>query len=362
MTHEGFMRLAITLALRRKGLTHPNPTVGCVIVKGGEIVGLGNHKKAGYPHAEIVALDQAGEKARGATMYLTLEPCTHWGRTPPCTDAIIRSGIKRVFVATTDPNPIIAGGGVKKLRSAGIEVKVGLLEEEARLLNEDFFRYISGERPYITLKSAQSVDGKMATPQGDSKWITSKRARNYAHRLRVEATAVLVGINTVLKDDPLLTVRHFPSEKNPARVVLDPSLKISPEHNFIREDSSKRIVFFERGEQEKIKKLTELGVHLIQMERLSLRGVLRELREMEVVHLLVEGGPKTLSGFIREGLWDRFVVFVAPKLMGDGISLGNLGVKKVSSAVEMRLRREIRLGDERILEYVPVIEKGGLRW
>ncbi|MDQ7039131.1 MAG: bifunctional diaminohydroxyphosphoribosylaminopyrimidine deaminase/5-amino-6-(5-phosphoribosylamino)uracil reductase RibD, partial [Aquificota bacterium] len=309
-----------------------------------------------------VALEMAGDKARGADMYLTLEPCTHWGRTPPCTDAIIRSGIRRVFVATSDPNPIISGGGVKRLKSAGIEVIVGVGEREAKLLNEDFFTYITSDRPYVTLKMAQSIDGRMATERGDSKWITSKRARNYAHRLRMEATAVLVGVNTILKDNPLLTVRHFPSEENPLRVIIDPSLRVEPHHNVVKDDSAGRIIYFREGDPEKVKALTRLGVILVQMENLNLREVLRDLRSRDVVHLLVEGGGETLTGFLREGLWDRLLVFVAPKLIGKGIGIGDLGVKRVSSSLEVSLRREIRLGEERIFEYVPVIERKGLRW
>ncbi len=362
MIHEGYMKLALTLARRRKGLTHPNPTVGCVIVKNGEIVGLGNHLRAGEPHAEIVALHHAGERAKGADMYLTLEPCTHWGRTPPCTESIIKAGIKRVFVATTDPNPVIAGGGVKRLKSAGIEVYVGLCGEEAKTLNEDFFTYISSDRPYITLKLAQSIDGRIAAKGGNSKWITSERARTYAHRLRMEATAVLVGINTVLKDNPLLTVRYFPSEHNPVRVVIDPSLKISPDHNLVRDDSSLRLIYFSSSDSEKVRRLTDMGVQLIRMESLNLKEILKDLRSRDVVHLLVEGGADTVTRFIREGLWDRLVVFTAPKILGEGIGLGDLGIEKVSSAPELKLRREIPLGDERIFEYIPVIEKGGLRW
>ena len=362
MTEKNYMSLALTLALRRKGLTHPNPTVGCVIVKDGEIVGVGNHEKAGLPHAEIVALNQAGEKAKGATMYLTLEPCTHWGRTPPCTDAIIRAGIRKVFVATTDPNPIIAGGGVRKLRSQGIEVEVGILEEEARLVNEDFFRYISGSRPYVTLKLAQSADGKIATAGGDSKWITSERARKFAHRLRMEATAVLIGVDTALRDDPLLTVRNLPSVHNPVRVVLDPDLRIRPDLKLIKDTSAPTVIFHRVRNRELEEKLSEKGAVTVCLEDFSLKNILQELHRREVVHLLVEGGAYTVTQFLKENLWDRLVLFTSPKIIGEGKTIGDLGIDRVSSAKEMRLRREIVLGDERVFEYVPVMEKGGLRW
>ena len=362
MVEKNFMNLALTLARRRKGLTHPNPTVGCVIVKDGEIVGIGNHEKAGLPHAEIVALNQAGERAKGATMYLTLEPCTHWGRTPPCTDAIIRAGIRKVYVAVTDPNPIIAGGGVKKLRSAGIEVEVGLLEKEARVVNEDFFRYITDSRPYVTLKLAQSADGKIATSTGDSKWITSERARRFAHRLRMEAGAVLIGVETALRDDPLLTVRNIPSAHNPLRVVLDPDLRIKPELKIIRDTSAPTVIFHGVRNRELEEVLAEKGAITVFLENFSLKNVLEELHRREVVHVLVEGGAYTVTQFLKENLWDRLVLFTSPKIVGEGRSIGDLGIDRVSSAMEMILRREITLGDERVFEYVPVMEKGGLRW
>ncbi len=362
MVEKNFMNLALTLARRRKGLTHPNPTVGCVIVKDGEIVGIGNHEKAGLPHAEIVALNQAGERAKGATMYLTLEPCTHWGRTPPCTDAIIRAGIRKVYVAVTDPNPIIAGGGVKKLRSAGIEVEVGLLEKEARVVNEDFFRYITDSRPYVTLKLAQSADGKIATSTGDSKWITSERARRFAHRLRMKAGAVLIGVETALRDDPLLTVRNIPSAHNPLRVVLDPDLRIKPELKIIRDTSAPTVIFHGVRNRELEEVLAEKGAITVFLENFSLKNVLEELHRREVVHVLVEGGAYTVTQFLKENLWDRLVLFTSPKIIGEGRSIGDLGIDRVSSAMEMILRREITLGDERVFEYVPVMEKGGLRW
>lgn len=207
MDDQYFMELALRLARERKGLTHPNPTVGCVIVKDGKVIAQANHERAGLPHAEAKALSIAGESARGSTLYVTLEPCTHFGRTPPCVDAIIKAGVKRVVIATLDPNPLVSGKGVQRLKEAGIEVTVGVLEEEAKRLNEDFFTYITKGRPYITLKFAQSLDGSLATKDYHSKWISSEESRKYAHRLRAEASAVLVGINTVLRDNPSLTVR-----------------------------------------------------------------------------------------------------------------------------------------------------------
>ncbi len=362
MTDRDFMEIALSLARERKGLTHPNPTVGCVVVKEGRIVATGNHIGAGYPHAEVVALDKAGEEARGSTLYITLEPCTHWGRTPPCTEAIIRSGVRRVVIATTDPNPIISGSGIQKLRDAGIEVEVGVLEEEAKRINEDFFKYITSDRPYVTLKLAQTIDGKIATPSGDSKWITSREARTIAHRLRHEATAVLVGVNTVLRDDPLLTVRHVPAQRNPMRVIIDPELETPLNAKIIEDESAKTFIYFREGEPAKVRALTDRGIFLIEMVDFSLRNILRDLKEREILHLLVEGGAYTVTQFLKEGLWDRLVIFLAPKILGSGISIGDLGIKSVKDAINLELREEIRLGSERVLEYVPVVRRRGLRW
>ncbi len=362
MSDEGYMSLALNLAKRRKGLTHPNPTVGCVIVKDGEIVGLGYHERAGYPHAEVVALEQAGEKARGSTAYITLEPCTHFGRTPPCTDALIRAGVKKVFVATKDQNPVVSGRGIEKLREEGIEVEVGLLEETARELNEDFFTFVTEKRPFITLKLAQTLDGKIATLRGESKWITSLQSRKYAHRLRAEASAVLVGIKTVIRDNPSLTVRHFPFERQPLRIVIDPELEIPIESNLVSDGEAKTLVVFTRRNPSKERELEERGVALLFMERIELKDLLVELARREVVHLLVEGGAFTVSSFLREGLWDRLVLFQAPKILGDGLTLHNLGIEGIENALRVKLVRELRIKEDKVFEYRREEESTGLRW
>lgn len=353
-----FMKRALELALLRKGLTHPNPTVGCVIVKDGEVVAEGYHERAGMPHAEVVALEKAGQKAIGATMYVTLEPCTHFGRTPPCTDAIIRAGLKRVVVATLDPNPLVSGKGVERLRRAGIEVDVGVLEEEARRLNEDFFTYITQKRPYITLKWAQSIDGSLATRTGDSKWITSEESRQFAHRLRAEATAVLVGIGTVLKDNPQLTVRAFHWERQPVRVVLDPHLRIPEDSQLLNTQEAPTIIFTASEKKEKIKELEGRGVRVLfaplKEGGLDLKEVLRELYFLEVMHLLVEGGPLTLTSFLKEGLFDRLWVFVGPLLVGEGKRIGDIGVEFLKDALRLKLREVKRFGEDVALEYVKV--------
>ncbi len=361
MIDAHFMDLALSLARRRKGLTHPNPTVGCVIVKNGEVVGLGYHERVGFPHAEVVALQQAGERARGATVYITLEPCTHFGKTPPCTDALIRAGVKKVVIATLDRNPIVGGKGVEKLNEAGIEVQIGIREKEAQELNEDFFTYISEKRPYITLKLAQTLDGRIATLTGDSKWITSFSSRRFAHRLRIEVSAILVGINTVLKDDPLLTVRHIPTEKQPLRIVIDPELEVPLNAKIITDRSAYTLIVFSRRDLEKEKKLLEAGVGLLYMEEINLRELMKELAKREIVHLLVEGGAFTITEFLKEKLWDRIVIFQAPKILGEGKGIGYLGIEKIEETLKLKLRKEHRLGDEHVFEYVPIMERKGLK-
>jgi diaminohydroxyphosphoribosylaminopyrimidine deaminase/5-amino-6-(5-phosphoribosylamino)uracil reductase len=362
MIDRRFMSLALSLAKRRKGLTHPNPTVGCVVVKEGEVVGLGFHEGPGRPHAEVVALEQAGDKAEGSTLYVTLEPCSHHGRTPPCVERILRSGVGRVVVALEDPNPLVSGRGLEALRSAGVEVEVGVLREEARLLNEDFFTYITSPRPYVTLKKAQTVDGRMATATGDSKWITSLECRRIAHRLRLEASAILVGVNTVIRDDPQLTVRYLPVRKKLLRVVIDPDLEIPEEARVLNVSEGQSLVVYSRRKPEKEEALRKRGVDLLFMESVDLRELLKYLRDRGVMHLLVEGGGYTLTQFLREGLFDRLVVFQAPKLIGEGVGIGDLGVDKVERALKLRLRREIKVGEERVLEYIPLIETKTLRW
>ncbi|NPA32602.1 MAG: bifunctional diaminohydroxyphosphoribosylaminopyrimidine deaminase/5-amino-6-(5-phosphoribosylamino)uracil reductase RibD [Aquificae bacterium] len=345
MRDEEFMKRALELAKSRKGYTHPNPTVGAIVVKEGKVVSEGVHERAGSPHAEVVAIERAGQKARGATLYVTLEPCSHWGRTPPCTDLIIRSGISRVVVATTDPNPLVSGKGIKKLKESGIEVEVGVLEEEAKELNEDFFTYITQKRPYVTLKWAQSADGKLATLSGSSKWLTSPESRKRAHELRREASAVLVGVNTVIRDDPLLTVRLVPSERQPVRIVIDPSLRIPLDAKLVRNKEAPTWVITKEGGKKK-KELEKLGVEVFVLDDLSVKNILKVLYEKEIMHLLVEGGARTLSHFLKEGIFDRVCVFTAPKLMGEGLSVGGRKPGDVSELLELKLRRLERIGDD----------------
>lgn len=362
-TDEKYMRLALKEAKKGKGYTHPNPAVGAVIVKNGQVIGRGYHKKAGLPHAEREAIKDAilkGYDITGSTMYVTLEPCCHYGKTPPCTEAIIDSKIKKVVVATLDPNPVVAGKGVEILKNNGIDVITGVLQKEAERLNEDFFVYIRKKRPFIHLKIAQTLDGKIATKTGSSKWITGEKSRRYAHRLRKEATAVMVGVGTVLKDNPQLTVRKYPSKKQPLRVLIDKRLKTPLEYR-IFDNSAETVVFSSKlASKEKLKKLQKKGVRIIKLPlkegRFDLKDILRELYRMEVMHLLVEGGKELITQFVSENIFDKISVFEAPKLVGeDGISsIGRLGIENISEALELKIEQIKRLDRDIYLEIYPV--------
>lgn len=282
------MRLAIELAKKAEGKTSPNPAVGAVIVKNNRVVGKGYHKKAGLPHAEINALREAGQKAKGATLYVTLEPCGHYGRTPPCTDAIIKSGIKKVIIAMKDPNPINNGNGIKRLRGNGIKTAAGVLVKEAEAINKPYIKFITKGLPYITVKVAQSLDGKIATRTGDSKWISSEDSRRYVHELRGKVDAVMVGANTVLRDDPLLLSKV--SRKQPVRIIVGGKSGVPRDAKiFSSLDRSPVIV---------VKSLSEA---------LALKNI---------THILVEGGGELIASLVEKDLVDRFLIFIAPKIIG----------------------------------------------
>ncbi len=358
-----FMKLALDLAEERKGLTHPNPTVGAVIEKNGEILGIGSHKKAGCPHAEREAIKDAlkrGKDISGSTMYITLEPCCHYGRTPPCTDAIIDNRIKRVVVATLDPNPLVAGKGVNILKEKGIEVKVGVLEKEAKKLNEDFFVYIKEKRPFINLKSAETLDGKIATRTGHSKWITGNEARKYAHILRKYSSAVMIGVNTAIKDNPELTVRYVKTEKQPLRVLIDKYL-LTPLNYKIFNNKAKTVVFTsEKANREKLRELekkenVEVIILHLEKNKFKLEDILQELYKREVIHILVEGGRGLFTEFFRKGLYDKLSLFIAPKILGeDGLDIvGRLGINNVYEAPSFVIDEIKKLGEDIFLELYP---------
>ncbi|HLO26617.1 MAG TPA: bifunctional diaminohydroxyphosphoribosylaminopyrimidine deaminase/5-amino-6-(5-phosphoribosylamino)uracil reductase RibD, partial [Geobacteraceae bacterium] len=293
-THEKYMKRAIALARRGVGKTSPNPAVGCVIVKDETIVGEGWHRKAGGPHAEALALRQAGAAVRGADVYVTLEPCAHYGKTPPCADALIAAGVKRVFAAMVDPNPKVKGRGVTALRAAGIEVTAGLLEAESRLLNEPFVKHVTTGIPFVILKSAMTLDGKTATEGGDSKWITNEKSRAYVHKLRSMVDAVMVGAGTVAADDPLLTSR-IAGGRDPLRVIVDSSLGLPLDARVLHlESPSRTIVATLVVESAKAKKIRAFGaetLHCLEREgRVDLHDLFARLGALGVQSVLLEGG------------------------------------------------------------------------
>ncbi len=343
---EKYMWLALDLAVQGLGRTSPNPMVGAVIVKDGEIIGTGYHQKAGAPHAEVNALTSAGERARGATLYVTLEPCSHFGRTPPCTEQIISAGIRKVVVAAVDPNPLMNGKGIEALKNAGIKVKIGVLEEKARKLNEVFFTYITTGLPFVTLKTAMSLDGKTATHKGFSRWISSEKSREYVHRLRNQVDAIMVGIGTILADNPRLNTR-IPGEeevKNPVRVIVDSRGRLPEDSALVKhvEDSPVILAVTELAPPEKLESLSRLGVEIVRGQsrdnRVRLKELLRVLGERQITHLLVEGGSTLNYQLLKEELIDKTLFFIAPKIIGGAgapTPVGGEGVELMEDAYGM---------------------------
>ena len=337
----------------RRGRPSPNPHVGAVIAREGLVVGLGHHERAGEAHAEVNAIRAAGDAARGATLYCTLEPCNHFGRTPPCTDAIVAAGLARVVIGCADPKPHVEGA-VGKLRAAGIEVALGVCEDDARALVADFARHRLHGLPYATLKSAVTLDGRTATQSGDSKWITGERARKHAHRLRDRSDAVLVGVGTVLADDPALTVRHVRG-RDPIRVVLDTHLRTPAQARVVRGDSAAPawIVHGPSAPPASRAALRDAGAELVEVElegeRVALAPALRELARRGVVRLLVEGGAQVHGAMLAQGLASEAAIFVAPLVLGDprAIPLADgETVGRISGAWRLEPARIVRLGSD----------------
>ncbi|HUS24409.1 MAG TPA: bifunctional diaminohydroxyphosphoribosylaminopyrimidine deaminase/5-amino-6-(5-phosphoribosylamino)uracil reductase RibD [Candidatus Binatia bacterium] len=350
------------LALARRGLhtTHPNPRVGCVIVRDGKIVGEGFHERAGGPHAEIAALQAAGEGARGADVYVTLEPCCHSGRTGPCTDALVKAGVARVFAAMQDPNPRVAGHGAAALRAAGIPVETGLAQAEAAALNRGFVQRMTQGRPWLTLKLAMSVDGRTAMASGESRWITSDEARADVHRLRAEAGAVLTSANTVLADDPELTVRAFTPLRVPDRIVLDTGLRAGPEAKVWR-PGARRIAIALDPARERGAALQQLGVEVVRGRvgadrSLDLPQALSELARLEINEVLAEVGPRLAGRLLEAGLVDEVVVYVAPVLLGDRARpLAELPrIAQISDRIQLAFQDVARVGPDLRLMLRPV--------
>ncbi len=343
---ERFMRRAIRLS--RRGFPSPNPRVGCVLVKRGTIVGEGFHEFAGGPHAEIRALKAAGAKAKGATAYVTLEPCNHFGKTPPCANALLEAGVSKVVIACADPNPF-ASGGAKALRKAGVNVEMGLLKTEAEEENEIWLTAMKLGRPYVVVKAAASLDGRVAMPTGESKWITGPEARKAGHRLRAEMGAVLVGRGTVQADDPKLTARIHGVRNQPLRVVLDPTARLTGNEALFRQPGESLWVVAKGSKRREGQIEAPTG-----SDGFDLSALLKALWKRGLTGLLVEGGPRTIGAFLRAGLVDRIDLFLAPKVLLAGPTWAELeGSDKT---------REISLKDSVKLDSMKVRRVGPDLW
>ncbi len=372
-----FMQQALDLAIKGRGYVEPNPMVGCLIVRRGTILGRGYHRRFGGPHAEVYALRQAGANARGTTAYVSLEPCSHVGKTPPCTDALIRAGVRRVVVAMRDPNPLVAGRGIRKLRAAGIRVETGLLRAEAAALNAPFITFHRDHRPYIIFKWAQSIDGKIATRSGDSKWISSRASRVKGHALRARVDAVLVGVGTVIADDPDLTARLSRPRRIATRVILDPNLRI-PIHARLVKTARKTPTLIVSaspktgsGGDRKRRSLERANCEVITVPLkvcpetrgasasrrslpeehcgLDLDRLLEALHARGMTNVMVEGGGHTIGAFIRENLVDEAHVFVAPRLIGGETAPGPLrypGPASMQDLIGMRVISTVPCGPD----------------
>lgn len=345
------MRTALRLARKGLGRTSPNPAVGAVLVRGGRVVGSGWHRRAGLPHAEVEAIRAAGAAARGADLYVTLEPCAHTGRTGPCTEAIVAAGVRRVAAAMVDPNPVVSGKGIAGLEAAGLEVVAGLLEPEARDLNAGYCRWIVSGRPHVTLKLAVSLDGQIAARSGSSRWISGERSREIVHRMRSRADAVLVGGETLRRDDPLLTSR-VPGGRDPRRVVLTSRPGRLAGSRVVREGSSEVIAVCPRGVPARdAERARAAGARVILLParngRIGAATFLRALGREGIASLLVEGGGRTAGWLVGEGAVDRFVFFVAPVLLGEGVrALAGFSAPRVSAGRALEIRSVRRVGGD----------------
>ncbi|MGD7021836.1 bifunctional diaminohydroxyphosphoribosylaminopyrimidine deaminase/5-amino-6-(5-phosphoribosylamino)uracil reductase RibD [Rossellomorea vietnamensis] len=366
MQERDYMELALSLAKAGKGQTSPNPAVGAVVVKDGEIAGMGAHLKAGEPHAEVHAIRQAGKKAEGADIYVTLEPCAHTGKTPPCANLIVENKLKRVFIASMDPNPLVAGKGINILKKAGIEVTTGICEKEALDLNAHFFHFIQNQTPYITLKTAMTLDGKTASYTGDSKWITSEESRLDVHKYRHTHDAILVGVNTVIQDNPLLTTRLPRGGKNPIRIVLDSNLKIPIESRILEVQEAETLIFCGKNASiEKKELLLDKGVRIEQLDSpdISINQVLKRLGELKITSLLVEGGSAVHFSFLREKAYQEVVIYMAPKLIGGSnafSSFGGKGFPLISDGDELEFSSVENIGNDLKIIAKP-LRKGGAK-
>lgn len=354
---EDYMKQALQLARKGLGKTSPNPMVGAIIVKDNRIIGKGYHHRFGGKHAEINAMQNARENIDQATLYVTLEPCCHYGKTPPCVDAIIGNNIGRVVIGTLDPNPLVNGKSVEILKQHGIDTRTGVLTEECRNLNEAHFKFMSTKTPLVTLKFAQTLDGRIATATGKSRWISSEKFQRLAHQLRAVNDAIMVGIDTVLADDPELTVRLVRG-RNPLRIVLDSKLRIPLNAKVMKgRDAARTIIATTHfADEKKLSSLREMGIEVLVIQEgeageVDLRNLLNVLGQQGISSVLVEGGGGVITSLLRQNLVDKMVIAVAPKIMGKGIeAVGELNIREVSQTLKLSFTKIYRVGEDLIIE------------
>lgn len=356
------MRCALELARKGQGRTSPNPMVGAVLVKNGQVVGEGYHRKAGLPHAEIEALKRAGKKARGADLYVNLEPCCHFGRTPPCTDAIISAGVRKVIVGMRDPNKLMSGKGLRQLKKNGVQVVTGILKKECERLNEVFMKFVRTGNPFVVLKTAISLDGKIATSTGESQWITGAKAREKVHQIRNEVDAIVAGAGTVVKDDPFLTTRlrkKSAAVRHPVRVVLDNEFIVPLKSNVFKNANSQRVLYATSRKlpDSRRKELTRRGVDILLLKEkkggVDLLHLMRALGERDIASVLIEGGGEVNASALEAGIVDKAVVFVAPILIGGKDApgpLGGKGVRRLADAFKIKNMTVNKVGNDLMLE------------
>lgn len=357
MNHEHYMKMALKLAAKGRGYASPNPMVGAVIVKKGKVIGQGYHQCCGQNHAEVNAIQTAAENVAGATLYVTLEPCCHHGKTPPCTDLIIRHKIGQVVIGSTDSNPLVSCGGIHCLQAAGIQTLTGVLEKECRNLNEIFFHYMETGLPFVTVKYAQTLDGRIATKTGCSQWISSPASLTFAHQLRAEHDAILVGIGTVLQDNPTLTVRKVRG-RNPVRIVVDSALRL-PLAAHVMQNLSQAptwIVTTRQASKEKKRQWSEAGAEIMTVPadrhgRADLKKIMPMLASRHISSVLIEGGAQIITSVLKNNLANRLVTVIAPKIIGRGIeAVGDLNIRDLGQAKRLDVRQVLRKGADVIID------------
>lgn len=355
--NESFMKMAIELAKKGEGNVSPNPMVGAVIVKDGKVIGQGYHEKCGEGHAEVNAFKSLKEDPSEATMYVTLEPCSHYGKTPPCADLIIKNKISKVIIGMVDPNPLVAGKGIEKLKNAGIEVEIGVLESECIKLNEVFIKYITAKRPFVVLKAAMSIDGKIATKTGESKWISCEDSRLQVHKLRNKLSGIMVGVNTVIKDNPELTCR-LENGNSPIRIIVDSTLRIPLNSKVLNNKDNKTIIATtNKVDMAKVEEISEMNAKVLIIDekdgRVDLNKLMAKLGELNIDSILLEGGAILNYSALEEKIVDKVMMYISPKIIGGEESktpIGGYGIDKLNNAFKLKNLKTSIVGEDILVE------------